>query len=275
MSTRRERKKANRQAKLAAEAAAEARARRIRTIRNVVIFAAFILILLLVLGCTSDSDDRGDAPGPTTEAPSDDAPPAHGTTPCPPSDGSAEHRIDFDDAFEDCLEDGVVYTAVFDTTHGEVTVELDTENHPLTANNFIALARHGYYDETDLFRTEAETGIIQGGAPHTQDNADPGPGYTIPDEGPAATADDYGPGTLAMARTSAPDSASAQFFFLATEGGRYLGDPEQLGADAGSYRVFGQTVAGLDVLEAIADLDDGSRTPGEPVSIRSVTITES
>lgn len=249
-----------------------------RTIRNVVIFAAFILVLLLVLGCSSDSDDRGDVPGTTTGAsatPSGDDPPSYGTTECPPTDGSAERRIDFDDSFENCLDDGVTYTAVFDTTHGEVTVELDTEDHPLTANNFIALARHGYYDETDLFRTEAQTGIIQGGSPHTQGNTDPGPGYTIPDEGPAATADDYGPGTLAMARTAAPDSASGQFFFLATEGGRYLGDPNQLGADAGSYRVFGRTVDGLDVLEAIANLDDGSRTPGEPVSIRSVTIVES
>src|SRR5699024_4366423 len=126
-----------------------------------------------------------------------------------PEEGTDEPVIDFDDAFESCLEDDVTYTAVIETTHGTVEVELDAEDHPITTNNFVALARSGYYTDTDLFRTESETGIIQGGSPHTQDNSDPGPGYTIPDEGEPATSDDYEPGALAMARTAAPDSASA------------------------------------------------------------------
>lgn len=287
MSNRRERKKANRAAKLAAEAAAEQRARRIRTIRNVVIFALFILALLFLLGCGSDSE-AGSSPTTTVsqQADGDDAGPEtvdgdegdtaapidYGTTPCPPTEGTDEPVLDFDDSFERCIEEGATYTAVIETTHGTVTVELDSTDHPVTTNNFVALARSGYYDDTDLFRTEAQTGIIQGGSPHTQDNTDPGPGYTIGDEGPAATADDYGPGTLAMARTAAPNSASAQFFFLATEGGRYLGDPRQLGADAGSYRVFGRTVDGLDVLEDIAALDDGTGRPTEPAAILSIEI---
>lgn len=278
MSTRRERKKANREAKRAAEAAAEARARRIRTIRNIVIFAVFIVVLLFLMSCSSDSDDGTEGATASTIEGTDvdpSEPPEWGTTPCPPSEGSGERQIDFEDSFENCLEDGVAYTAVFETTHGRIEVELDTEGHPVTANNFIALARSGYYDDTDLFRTEAQTGIIQGGAPHTQDNTDPGPGYTIADEGPLATSADYAPGTLAMARTADPHSASAQFFFLANEGGDYLGDPAQVGPGAGTYRVFGKTVEGLDVLETIAALDDGSRTPSEPVAIESVTITES
>ena len=127
---------------------------------------------------------------------------------------------------------------------------------------------------TDLFRTEAASGIIQGGSPHTQSNTDPGPGYTIPDEALPFSADDYAPGTLAMARTAAPDSGSAQFFLLANEGGRYLGDPESLGSSAGTYVVFGRTTEGLDVLQAIAELDDGTGVPSSSISIESVTITE-
>jgi len=292
---KRERKKANRAARLAAEAAAEARKKRIRTIRNVVIFVAFILVLLFVLGCSSDEQADGGpgetvAPGssttqptgstdPTTgddgpQVPDGSTPPDYGTTPCPPAEGTDEPVIDFTDSFQQCIDPAKTYTATFETTHGTVVVELDAAGLPITTNNFVALARSGYYDGTDLFRVVTSMGIIQGGSPHTQSNTDPGPGYTIPDEGPLATTDDYGAGTLAMARTPAPDSASAQFFFLGSEDGRYLGDPNQPGG--GTYRVFGKTVEGLDVLERILALgNDSDGATSEQITVESVTITES
>ncbi|MBX3314281.1 MAG: peptidylprolyl isomerase [Actinobacteria bacterium] len=260
---KRERQKANRAAKLAAEEAAEARTKRIRFIRNVaILLVCLVVVLFLLAGCGSSSDATADADG-------------YGSTPCPPEGGVEEPQTSFDDSFALCIDPTATYTAVFTTTMGDVTVELDAADHPITTNNFVALARSGYYDGTKFFRTEAPTGIIQGGSPTTQSNTDPGPGYTIPDEGPAATSDDYGPGTLAMARTSAPDSAGGQFFFLAGEGGRYLGDPNQLGDDAGSYRVFGTVTDGLDVLVQIAALDRGDSVPSSDVSIESITITES
>ncbi|MCB0977926.1 MAG: peptidylprolyl isomerase [Acidimicrobiales bacterium] len=265
---KRERQKANRAAKLAAEEAAAARKKRITFIRNVVILIVFIaLVLVLFSGCSSDDG----------AAASDAAPVAadgFGTTPCPPENGSNEAKTSFEDSFRKCIDPSKTYTAVITTTLGKVTVELDAEGHPITTNNFVSLARSGYYDGTVLFRTEAMSGIIQGGSPHTQDNSDPGPGYLIPDEGPLATAADYGPGTLAMARTPAPNSAGGQFFFLAGEGARFLGDPSQPGA--GTYRVFGRTTVGLDVLQQIAALDsgDGAGTPTKVVKIESVKITE-
>jgi cyclophilin family peptidyl-prolyl cis-trans isomerase len=152
---------------------------------------------------------------------------------------------------------------------GRARHRADARHH----RNFVALAEHCYFDGTDLFRTEAETGVIQGGAPHTQDNSDPGPGYTIDDEGGRFTADDYGPGALAMARTAAPDSASGQFFFLAVENGRYLGDPTPSAKRPGSYVKFGQVTEGLDVLEAIVALDDGRSAPRGQVTVESVTIS--
>lgn len=195
----------------------------------------------------------------------------------PPAEGVDEPKIDFDTGFAQCIDTAKTYTATVQTTEGTVIVELDTERTPITTNNFVALARYGYYDGTEFFRTEAESGIIQGGSPHTQSNADPGPGpdFSVPDEGLPFSSDDYGPGTLAMARTAAPNSASGQFFLLANEGSRYLGDEASLGTDAGSYAVFGKVTEGLDVLEKIAALDDGSSTPSKPVSIETVTITES
>lgn len=278
---KRERQKANREAKLAAQAAQEAKEKRKRFIRNVVILVAAIIVTGFLLsalsGCSSSDSDGATADGGSTTAPapSGDDGPAFGTGECPPADGVAEPVITFDDAPAKCIDPDKTYVAEVETTEGTVTVELDTSKTPLTANNFVALARFGYYDDTSLFRTEARSGIIQGGSPHTQDASDPGPGYTIPDEALPFTSEDYAPGALAMARTAAPDSASAQFFFVANEGSAYLGDTEQLGDSAGTYVVFGRTTEGLEVLEKIANLDDGSGAPSKPVSITKVTITES
>lgn len=288
---KRERQKANKAARLAALEAAEAKKRRIRFIRNVVILVVAIIVVgFLLAGCSiaSGGSGRSDqleaggsddttADGAKTTEPGSTAEIAYGTTECPPAQGVDEPKIDFDSGFANCLDPAKTYTATVETTEGTVTAELDTERTPVTANNFVALARYGYYDGTEFFRTEAQAGIIQGGSPHTQDNSDPGPGpnFSVPDEGLPFSSDDYGPGTLAMARTAAPNSASGQFFFLATEGGRYLGDKASLGPDAGRYAAFGKVTRGLDVLEEIAALDDGSSTPSRSVSIETVTITES
>lgn len=269
---KRERQKANRAAKVAAEEAVLARKRRMAFIRNAVILAVVIVIVaFLMAGCSSDADaDAAPSDADLTESTD-----GYGTTPCPPTERSGEPELTFPDAFEQCVDSAKTYTATVVTTLGEVTVELDAADHPITTNNFVALARHGYYDDTVLFRTEADTGIIQGGSPKTQSNTDPGPGYSIIDEGPAATSDDYGPGTLAMARSAAPNSAGSQFFFLASEGGRYLGDTDLLGESAGTYRAFGTVTEGLEVLEQIAALDRGDSVPSTDVRIESVTISES
>jgi cyclophilin family peptidyl-prolyl cis-trans isomerase len=284
---KRERQKANRAAKLAAEQAAAARQRRMRTIRNlaitVVVVVAIMLLISLLSGCStsggsegakatsSDSSTSSDSGGGGTDSGGSKGSPEG----CPPADGVADPVIDFDAAPPLCIDPAKTYTATVETTKGTVVVRLDTKRTPETTNNFVVLARYGYYDDTKLFRTEAASGIIQGGSPHTQDNSDPGPGYTIADEGLPFSSDDYGPGALAMARTAAPNSAGGQFFFLANEGGRYLGDQDQLGSSAGSYAVFGKVTEGLDVLKAIAALDDGYSAPSEDVRITKVTITES
>ena len=282
---KRERQKANRAARVAAEQSVEAKKRRIRFIRNAVILViAIILVGFLLSGCSSNASDGSTAgttanttPNTKGKTGTESSKGTYGTTACPPDAGVKEPKIDFATGFAKCIDTAKTYTAEVATTQGNVTVVLDTKRTPITTNNFVALARYGYYNGTSFFRTEAQSGIIQGGSPHTQDNADPGPGpeFSIPDEGRPFSSDDYGPGTLAMARTAAPNSASGQFFFLATEGGRYLGDANSLGADAGSYAAFGKVSKGLDVLEKIAALDDGSSTPSKAVSILTVTIIES
>lgn len=277
---KRERQKANRAARIEAQRAAEARARRNRTIRNVVIVGVVLVALMLLAGllssCGSSSDTQASTKGPAdgkgTPPSTSGGKAGYGTGACPPKGGSSKPKIDFAAAPKRCIDPAKTYTAKVETTEGTVAVKLDTKRTPITTNNFVVLARYGYFDGTDLFRTEAQTGIIQGGSPHTQHNTDKGPGYTIPDEGGPFAAADYGPGTLAMANTGQPDSASAQFFFLATDGGTYLADPTQPGG--GSYAAFGTATSGVGVLARIAKLDDGSGqgTPSKQVTIKKVTI---
>ena len=191
---------------------------------------------------------------------------------CPPADGSGPQVLDFDGPQPMCLDATKEYTAVFDTTAGEMRIALDMANTPITANNFAVLAQYHYYDNTLLFRTDPGIGIIQGGAPHTNTARDQGPGYTIPDEGSGFT---YEPGQIVMARTAAPNSASAQFFFAVNEKTALLNNQ-------GTYVVFGQMDGeSLAVAEAIlaSHVDQPNNPLGggpEPqVIVKSVTIEES
>ncbi|MEZ5166352.1 MAG: peptidylprolyl isomerase [Acidimicrobiales bacterium] len=162
-----------------------------------------------------------------------------------------------------------------------MTVALDTENTPNTTNNFVALARWHYYDGTTIFRTDPGIGIIQGGSPHTESAADPGPGYSIPDEPTFETGASglvgpyrYEPGQLVMARRDTVDGASAQFFFVT--------GAEASALDAsGTYVVFGTTDdAGIAVLRDIIGLhvddptSDLGGAPSRTVTINSVPIQE-
>lgn len=215
------------------------------------------------------------------DPPGDGAAITEGETPCPGDD--AERTTTFAQAPPDCLDDGVSYEAVFHTTEGDVRVALDTDDTPNTVNNFVVLARYGYYDDTALFRTDPSIDIIQGGSPHTNSPSDQGPGYTIVDEGEFVTDEDtgaytgpytYEPGDLVMARSAGPDSSGAQFFFSAGPNTAVLDSQ-------GTYIDFGDVTEGLDVLESILGLHVDDPTsglgggPSRAVVIESIEIIES
>ena len=202
-------------------------------------------------------------------------------TNCPKNDKSSPQTIDFIRRPPRCIEPNKTYTAIFDTTEGEIKVLLDTSLTPNTTNNFVVLANYGYYDNTLLFRLDPSIGIIQGGSPHTNDWSDPGPGYTISDEGglflPLSDGGvkgpfTYSPGQLIMARSSGLNSSGGQFFFS-------TGEEVSLLDSQGSYIVFGETdTQGLSILKKMMDLyekDENSLYGGGPkrqLLIRSVTI---
>ena len=235
----------------------------------------------------TETDSPETEPPEVTEAVAVEPPAApgafvYGSGDCPAPDGSSGPVLSFDGPPPLCIDPDRSYAAVFDTSEGAIRFDLDAAATPGTVNNFVTLARWGYYDDTRLFRTDPSIDIIQGGSPHTNSPSDPGPGYTIsdepafdinPDTGQLIGPHRYQPGQIVMARTAGPDSAGAQFFFT-------TGPNASLLNGQGVYVVFGATdEAGLEVLRSIIDLhvDTGSLggEPSRPVTVRSVIIEES
>jgi cyclophilin family peptidyl-prolyl cis-trans isomerase len=151
------------------------------------------------------------------------------------------------------------YTATLDTNHGEIVIELDPVRSPQTVNNFVFLAREGYYDGV-VFHRVIENFMIQGGDPTGTGSG--GPGYKFRDEieGPGS----YRRGTVAMANAG-PHTNGSQFFICHTD----VGLPH-------SYTIFGQVSSGMDAVDSIATTaTDRSDRPQTEVVINRVTIEES
>ncbi len=280
---KRQRQKEGRQARLAAEQTNQRRRQRRRRLVSAVA-VSLVVFAVLVLISQAGTDDQAEtaaeptpssvaepAAGSTTAAPATPAAFTYGTGECPPPEKPAEPVLEFDGPPPLCIDPARDYTAVFTTSVGEIRVDFDTETTPGTTNNFVVLARNGYYDGTLIHRTDPSIDIIQGGSPHTQSASDPGPGYTITDEG--TTDRTYEVGDLVMARSRGPNSAGAQFFFVA--------GPAASALDAqGTYVTFGQVTEGLDVVQRILAMhkaDPNSQlggAPDPPVTVESVEIVE-
>jgi cyclophilin family peptidyl-prolyl cis-trans isomerase len=150
------------------------------------------------------------------------------------------------------------YTATLDTNHGEIVIELDPARSPLTVNNFVFLARDGYYDGV-IFHRVIENFMIQGGDPTGTGTG--GPGYKFRDEIEGQGA--YDRGTVAMANAG-PNTNGSQFFICHAD----TGLPH-------SYTIFGKVSSGMDVVDSIATTStDRSDRPQEEVVINRVTISE-
>jgi cyclophilin family peptidyl-prolyl cis-trans isomerase len=213
---------------------------------------------LLLAACDDGGTDEATAPTSTgSDAATPDA------VECPPADGAATRTTTFDAPPPDCLVDGVTYRAIVTTNKGEFTIELDPEQAPVAANNFVFLARNLYYDDTPCHRI-IPSFVVQCGDPTGTGTG--GPGYTIVDEPPAPGA--YELGSVAMAKRADPDSAGSQFFVIIGPNGEAL-PPE--------YALFGQVVDGFDTAVAAmaAAGTPGDGVPTEPIQIESVRIVES
>ena len=155
-----------------------------------------------------------------------------------------------------------------DTDLGDIVIKVDGALSPIAAGNVIALAECQYYDGVPFHRTATmEDGtpfVIQGGDGENFDGTG-GPGYTIQDE-PVTTA--YKRGTVAMARTSQPNSQGSQFFIV-------LDDKAAAPlVSANTYAIFGEVIAGMDVADAIYKASNGEQIPADPVIMNTVTVSE-
>lgn len=196
----------------------------------------FALIAATMAAC-GDGGDDGDANG------------SDGFSGGTPMSYSAEPPMTIDTS--------KTYIATIKTEVGDIKVELYPQDAPRHVNNFVFLAREGFYNGVTFHRVIPGF-VAQAGDPTGTGSG--GPGYTIPDEVNSRTFVD---GTLGMAKTSAPNSAGSQWFIA------YAPQPNL----NGGYTVFGQLTEGRDVLDKIAPRDPSlGGAPG--TKIESIEIDE-
>lgn len=149
------------------------------------------------------------------------------------------------------------YVGTLQTNLGDITIEFDAAHAPLTVNNFVHLARDGYYDGV-IFHRVVPGFVIQGGDPTGTGRG--GPGYKFRDE--LEGAGDYSRGTVAMANAG-PNTNGSQFFICLED----VGLPH-------AYTIFGKVTDGMDTVDAIAALPRSGERPTQDAIIQSVTIIE-
>jgi cyclophilin family peptidyl-prolyl cis-trans isomerase len=177
----------------------------------------------------------------------------------PPFDGSAPKQQKFSTPPEMGIDPTKRYTATMETSMGTIVISLDPINAPKTTNNFVFLALNHYYDGI-IFHRIIKGFVCQGGDP--QGSGMGGPGYRFEDELPKPGK--YAIGSLAMANAG-PNTNGSQFFIISGQSGCTLPP---------LYSLFGQVVKGLDVVEAMQNVEtDGRDRPRTDVVINSVTIT--
>ena len=151
------------------------------------------------------------------------------------------------------------YTARFKTERGDIVVELYADRVPLTVENFVNLARSGFYDGTTFHRV-IKGFMAQGGDPTGTGTG--GPGYQFGDEFHPSLRHD-GPGVLSMANAGAGTNGSQ--FFITHSATPHLDD---------KHSVFGRVTEGMDVVNALRERDpQRDRNPGD--RIETIEITES
>jgi peptidyl-prolyl cis-trans isomerase B (cyclophilin B) len=227
--------------------------------------AAVLCALALVLAaCGGDDDSSGGSAG-TTKAPKTSAQTTQKQGVCrdveqpTPRDGGGQKKP------AKLLDKSKKYDVTLQTTCGSFTIRLDQKTSPNAAASFVALARHGFFDNT-IFHRIVPGFVIQGGDPTVTGGG--GPGYSTRDKVPANAS--YAPGVVAMAKAgNEPAGTAGSQFFVVTGAGSGL-TPD--------YAVLGKVTKGMDAVQAIGKLGDpasgGTGTPLQSVVSEKVTVSE-
>ena len=151
-----------------------------------------------------------------------------------------------------------------ETNHGTILIELYPDKAPATVANFLQYTTEGFYNKT-VFHRVIDGFMIQGGG-YTSDLKRKITGSPVKNEADNGLSNERG--TVAMARTPDPHSATAQFFINSAENGDFL-DHGKTG-DGWGYTVFGRVIEGMDVVDTISKIETEARGPG----MANVPVTE-
>ena len=182
--------------------------------------------------------------------------------------------IDQKDQTEYYPEEDQMSLVTISTSAGEIHLELDADNAPITVANFLKLAEDGYYAGT-IFHRIIEGFMVQGGG--LDEDMTPKPTNTDPIQNEANNGLKNDRGTIAMARTMDPHSATGQFF-INHKDNDFLNHTAETSQGWG-YAVFGPVIDGMDVVDQIAlsttsTVGGYADAPLEPTIIHSVTVSE-
>lgn len=155
---------------------------------------------------------------------------------------------------------------IFNTNHGPISIELNSEKAPKSAENFLQYAKEGFYNGT-IFHRVIDGFMIQGGGfePGMSQKANHDPIDNEADNGLSNLT-----GTLAMARTSEPHSATSQFFINVSD--NFFLDHRGKTAQGWGYAVFGKVVDGMDVVNKIKSCQTTSRAGHQDVPVDDIII---
>ena len=182
--------------------------------------------------------------------------------------------IDQKDQTEYYPEEDQMSLVTISTSAGDIHLELDADNAPITVANFLKLAEDGYYTGT-IFHRIIEGFMVQGGG--LDENMAPKPTNTDPIQNEANNGLKNDRGSIAMARTMEPHSATGQFF-INHKDNDFLNHTAETSQGWG-YAVFGSVIDGMDVVDQIAlsttsTVGGYADAPLEPTVINSVTVSE-
>jgi peptidyl-prolyl cis-trans isomerase B (cyclophilin B) len=182
--------------------------------------------------------------------------------------------IDQKDQTEYYPEEDQMSLVTISTSAGDIHLELDADNAPITVANFLKLAEDGYYTGT-IFHRIIEGFMVQGGG--LDENMTPKPTNTDPIQNEANNGLKNDRGSIAMARTMEPHSATGQFF-INHKDNDFLNHTAETSQGWG-YAVFGSVIDGMDVVDQIAlsttsTVGGYADAPLEPIVINSVTLSE-
>jgi cyclophilin family peptidyl-prolyl cis-trans isomerase len=226
--------------------------------------ALAVICTLMLTACGTKNAQTGTAPNGTQGSASSNPPASQTTPPAATSPGNNAQPVakkSWKTPPAMSIDANKKYQATIATNKGAVKIDLFAKEAPITVNNFVFLAKEGFYNEI-IFHRVIEPFMVQTGDPLGTGAG--GPGYMFQDE--LKSPYKYEPGTVAMANAG-PNTNGSQFFICSGDQCKNLDQTP-------NYSIFGKVVEGMDVVKKIAATPVKGSMPVEKIIIQSIAIAE-